>query len=212
MRFSLWGTPVAGAVWAVSRYSRARKLEQFESLCRPGPDDTVLDIGVSPVTWGPVNFLETAYKWPEQITGMSIDPLSGFKKSHPTLGAVQGDACHLPFVDGAFDIVFTNAVIEHVGDRDRQRRMIAECLRVSRRAVFLTAPNRWFPFDTHSGLLPFVHWLPRRVYQDLAGDKYLNLLSPRTLRRLVPPGVQARIVSPPWVPSTVMLLEHQVSK
>ena len=63
-----------------------------------------------------------------------------------------------PFDDGSFDVVFSNAVIEHVGDRERQGQLVREALRVGRR-VFLTTPNRWFPVEVHTRL-PFVHWLP----------------------------------------------------
>ena len=49
---------------------------------------------------------------------------------------MSGDACALPFADQAFDVVFSNAVIEHVGDVERQRRFVAEALRVGRR-VFI---------------------------------------------------------------------------
>ncbi len=58
----------------------------------------------------------------------------------------------------SFDVVFSNAVIEHVGDRERQEALVREALRVGRR-VFVTTPNRWFPIEVHTRL-PFVHWLP----------------------------------------------------
>ena len=64
----------------------------------------------------------------------------------------------MPFADGEFDIVFSNAVIEHVGGREQQRRFVEESLRVARRA-FVTTPNRWFPVEVHTRL-PLVHWLP----------------------------------------------------
>ena len=76
----------------------------------------------------------------------------------PGIAYVQGDACALPFADGAFDVVHSNAVIEHVGGRDRQEAFVREALRVGRR-VFLTTPNRWFPIEVHTRL-PLVHWLP----------------------------------------------------
>jgi SAM-dependent methyltransferase len=108
---------------------------------------------------------------------------------------VIGDARDLrAFADGEFDVVFSNAVIEHVGDRARQRRLVVEALRVGRR-VFLTTPNRRFPVEVHTRL-PFVHWLPdsasHRLY-DLAGKgfaKEIHLLSRRTLESLFPGRVR----------------------
>ncbi|MDR1740563.1 MAG: class I SAM-dependent methyltransferase, partial [Synergistaceae bacterium] len=50
-----------------------------------------------------------------------------------------------PFKDGEFDLVFSSAVIEHVGSFERQTRFISEAARVSGRYVFITTPNRWFP-------------------------------------------------------------------
>jgi SAM-dependent methyltransferase len=107
---------------------------------------------------------------------------------------VQGDALALPFEDGAFDVVFSNAVVEHVGGPEAQRRFVEEALRVGSR-VFLTTPNRWFPIEVHT-LLPLVHWLPEplahRAY-DLARKPWAkenHLLGPGDLRELFPGEVK----------------------
>ncbi len=69
--------------------------------------------------------------------------------------AVRADGRELPFADGAFDLGFSNAVVEHVaGGREGQRRFVHELCRVAQR-VFVTTPNRWFPLEVHT-LLPFV--------------------------------------------------------
>ncbi len=107
---------------------------------------------------------------------------------------MQGDACALPFADGAFDVVYSNAVIEHVGPSERQRRFVAEALRVGRR-VFVTTPNRWCPIEAHTKL-PLVHWLPESAAHkayDLAGKgwaKENHLLGPAGLRELFPGPVR----------------------
>jgi len=47
--------------------------------------------------------------------------------------AVRADGRELPFEDGAFDIGFSNAVVEHVaGGREGQRRFVGELCRVAR--------------------------------------------------------------------------------
>ncbi len=101
---------------------------------------------------------------------------------------------HSRSLDGEFDIVFSNAVIEHVGDRERQRLFVAEALRVGRR-VFITTPNRGFPVELHTRL-PFVHWLPdglsHRAY-DATGKgfaKDVHLLSKGSLESLFPGRVR----------------------
>jgi SAM-dependent methyltransferase len=190
---------------AISLRSRRRKLALFHELMRPGPGTTVLDVGVDEVSLGEAggesgctthNFLEERYPWPERITALGLHDGRRFRERYPVIAYVQGDACALPFPDGAFDIVHSNAVIEHVGPRPRQELVVREALRVGRR-VFLTTPNRWFPVEVHTRL-PLVHWLPEglsgRVY-DLKGMPWArenHLLGPRELRALFPVPVRIR--------------------
>ncbi|HWR52394.1 MAG TPA: methyltransferase domain-containing protein [Bryobacteraceae bacterium] len=72
---------------------------------------------------------------------------------------VHGDGCRLPFRDAAFDVVFSNSVIEHVGDAARQRAFAAEAARVGK-GYWVQTPNRRFPVEVHLHT-PFIHWLPR---------------------------------------------------
>ena len=110
---------------------------------------------------GTLNFFEELYPWPERITAVGLHEGARFRERYPSVRYVQGNALELPFADGEFDIVFSNAVIEHVGRREQQRRFVEESLRVARRA-FITTPNRWFPVEVHT-LLPLVHWFPDSV-------------------------------------------------
>jgi len=99
----------------------------------------------------------------------------------------------LPFRDHEFDVVFSNAVIEHVGSRDAQAAFARELCRVGR-YFFITTPDRRFPFEHHTGL-PLLHYLPPAVFRSmLRGTRYrhwaeesnLNILTARELGRLFP--------------------------
>lgn len=72
---------------------------------------------------------------------------------------VFADGRRLPFPDQSFDIVFSNSVIEHVGDWDSQRTFAAEIARVGR-TYWVQTPNRGFPVEPHL-MTPFLHFLPR---------------------------------------------------
>jgi SAM-dependent methyltransferase len=177
----------------VSLASRERKLRLLMELYRPGPETTVIDVGVTDAAFGggsSDNFFEALYPWPQQITAVGHTDLARFAAAFPLVRAVQADGRELPFDDAAFDIGFSNAVVEHVaGGRDGQRRFVAELCRVARR-VFVTTPNRWFPVDPHT-LLPLVHWLPagatrERLLHARGFDDVLEPLGPRELAALFP--------------------------
>jgi SAM-dependent methyltransferase len=188
---------------AISLRSRERKLRLFLEELRPTSESTVLDVGADELRFGEgdgcgtLNFFEERYPWPERITALGLHDGEGFRARYPGIRYVQGDACALPFEDGAFDIVFSNAVIEHVGGRERQLAFVNEAIRVGRR-LFITTPNRRFPIEVHTRL-PLVHWLPdslahrayRAVGKDFATD--VDLLSRRSLASLFPGRV--RVIS-----------------
>jgi SAM-dependent methyltransferase len=188
---------------AVSLRSRRRKLQLFLDELQPTAETTVLDVGADELGFGEgdgcgtINFFEELYPWPERITALGLHDGAGFRERYPHVRYVQGDACALPFEDGAFDIVFSNAVVEHVGGRERQRKLVSEAIRVGR-CAFVTTPNRRFPLEVHTRL-PLVHWLPDRmshpVFRLLGKDEAaeLHLLSRRTFASLFPGRV--RIVS-----------------
>jgi SAM-dependent methyltransferase len=184
----------------ISRRSRRRKLALFMEEIAPTGETTVLDVGADELAFGDdggcatLNFFEEHYPWPERITALGLTPGERFRERYPATRYVQGDALALPFADGEFDVVFSNAVIEHVGGREQQRRFVEEALRVGRR-VFVTTPNRWFPVEVHTRL-PLVHWLPdaaaHRAY-DLARKPWAkenHLLGPGALRDLFPGDVR----------------------
>jgi methyltransferase family protein len=181
----------------VSLWSRERKLRLFLDLYRPGPETTVVDVGVTDAPFGAGstdNFFEALYPWPERITAVGHTGLERFEVAFPGVRAVQADGRALPFADGEFELGFSNAVVEHVaGGRDGQRQFVSELCRVSRR-VFVATPNRWFPVDPHT-LLPFAHWLPpgasrERLFRARGFADVLDPLGPADLAALFPYSVR----------------------
>jgi 2-polyprenyl-3-methyl-5-hydroxy-6-metoxy-1,4-benzoquinol methylase len=98
----------------------------------------------------------------------------------------------VPFGDGSFDVVISNHVIEHVGDRSEQLRHLRELRRVLRPGgwAYLAMPNRWRVVEPHFKL-PLLSWLPaglRSRYVRLAGrgEHYdCDPMSRRELQALV---------------------------
>lgn len=186
----------------VSSWNRQRKWELFRQRLAPGPATTVLDVGFSPVQYQEAeNFFEQRYPWPTQVTALCIEPLGDAPLRYPDITLVRYDGERIPFDDDAFDVVWSNAVLEHVGDFAAQVRFLAELDRIGRRH-FVTTPNRWFPVEVHTKF-PLVHWLPQAAFDRIvlalgkpaATGDHLRLMSARTYRRaLDEAGVTAELV------------------
>lgn len=92
---------------------------------------------------------------------------------------VVADGRALPFPDRSFDLVFSNAVIEHVGGEVEQRQFVAEHARVGRTWA-LTTPNLWFPVESHTRVVLW-HWFPS---WRSSRPEFTRLLSLRDLRQM----------------------------
>lgn len=181
--------------------SRQKRFQEFMRLMGPAETDRIVDVGVTDTPWRSGNFLEANYPWPQRITAVALKPMPAFQHQFPQVDFVVADGRALPLEDGAFDIGFSNAVVEHVGSRDQQAAFVGELLRTCRR-VFIATPNALFPVDPHT-LLPFIHWLsPRFRYPLLrlfrqgrwAREEMLNPLSAGALLSLFPKDANVRLV------------------
>lgn len=193
----------ASWIWNLAHGPRRRMYEHFTALFKPAAGDRLLDLGATNLPEPLENILELYYPHKDRIVAAGVEDCSFLERQYPGLRFARIEADRpLPFSDDAFDIGFSNAVIEHVGTRAQQGFFLRELIRVSRRC-FVTTPNVWFPVELHTRL-PLLHWLPPRLFRAAIGalgfDFYaqeanLNLLSARELLALLPPdaGCEARL-------------------
>ncbi len=140
---------------AVRRF-RAARMRRFLAAFGVTQETRILDVGGTPLNWllATVRPRVTLVNMPR-----AIEPLPGGFRMVPANG------CELPFASQSFDIVFSNSVIEHIGDQHARRRFAGEIRRVGRR-YWVETPSRWFPVEPHL-LTPVVHYLPRRWQERL---------------------------------------------
>jgi hypothetical protein len=196
----------------LSQKSRTKKFELLTEVFRPRPEDRVLDIGASGEVFLRYT-LEDVYPHPERIVagGYEFSEVTRARRYYPQPQYAVFDGCALPFPDKSFDLVFSNAVIEHILGEGRQERFAQEVMRVGK-SWFVTTPNYWYPFESHYHL-PFIQFMPRalqREYNRLLGThvpkgtvQELGLLPARQLRRLFPTSRIAKVRVTFW-PETLV--------
>jgi hypothetical protein len=113
----------------------------------------ILDIGGTNQFWekrGWANRADT------QIVTLN---LQAEPKLYSNIDSIVGDATNLhQFVDGYFDVAFSNSVIEHLFTLKNQQRMAGEVQRVGK-AYWVQTPNFWFPIEPHFHV-PGWQWFP----------------------------------------------------
>ncbi len=135
---------------------RKRRMKTFVSRMNVQADTNILDLGGQAKIW--------AYVSPR--LNIVILNLAGVAEkrfdSHHNITYVDGDACNVTELPGrCFDIVFSNSVIEHVGDHQKQREFAQEVKRLGTN-YWVQTPSKYFPVEAHCGM-PFWWFYPKRV-------------------------------------------------
>ena len=107
--------------------------------------------------------------------------------------SITEDLSENELLEFSSDLVISNATIEHVGGSSKQKKMIENIIKLTKKVFVITTPNRFFPIELHTKL-PFLHWLPKSIYRKIltfmglsfyANEKNLNLLGVRELKEML---------------------------
>ena len=152
----------------------------------------ILDVGYSDSISDHNNIFLRLYPFQDKIISISNQKPILIKNKFPNVNFITCDAKKNLFDDNFFDIVHSNAVIEHVGSFQEQIRFVSECCRVCKDKVFIQTPYRFFPIEVHTKL-PLIHFLPKNIarkvynflgYNFFAKEENLNLLSINDLNNI----------------------------
>jgi len=175
-----------------SNNNRLKKYNLFIKYFSPLESHKILDIGPTEKEYHESdNLLEKKYPFPEKITALGINEFKEFCIRYPKVKAVNYNGDDFPFKENEFDFCWSNAVLEHVGDVQKQTKFLREIKRVSKKA-FVATPNKYFPIEVHTKI-PFIHFLPKALFDKFlcligkawAAGQYMNLLNLREIRLLL---------------------------
>lgn len=129
---------------------RKKRHGVYLAAIQPSPQDSLIDVGGYAVNW--------REKHNEVGSVLVVNLHTPCDEEGGTVVSKIGDGCNLEQPDSSFSIGYSNSVIEHVGDWDRQRAFAGEIRRVAER-LWVQTPAYGCPIEPHY-LFPFIHWLP----------------------------------------------------
>ena len=140
-----------------SRISKAVKIERLLKLDESKEQLRMLEVGTG--SGGIAEYFGTHKSGRFSVDSIDVVDIRIAKNGY---SFTLGSGTDLPFADASFDIVISNHVIEHVGNREAQRRHLGELHRVmSADGIgYVAVPNRWMLVEPHFKVR-FLSWLPR---------------------------------------------------
>jgi len=128
---------------------RKKRFNLFINYLNVNKNDKILDVGGVESTW-----LGTGFE--KNVTLLNIKFSS---QRNPIFSYIESDACNMFFLkDNAYDIIYSNSVIEHLGSIDKQREFAKEVKRVGKK-YWVQTPYKHFPIEPHL-LFPFFQYFP----------------------------------------------------
>ena len=135
-----------------SDWSRKRRMRMFNDLMNLEKRCSIIDLGGAPTTWSSVQI-------PLEITILNLPGgVVQLPATHQIMNYLEGGACNVNLPDRSFDVVFSNSVIEHVGDESKQAQFAKEARRLGK-SYWVQTPSKWFPIEAHCGM-PFWWFYP----------------------------------------------------
>jgi hypothetical protein len=134
---------------------RPRRMRQFVELFGVKDGTRILDVGGSVRNW---NYIPQK----PALTLVNMDDQKGEREN---IKIERGDARALTYKDNAFEIAYSNSVIEHVGKWEDQKRFAEEIRRVAPH-YYVQTPYKWFPIEPHF-IAPLIHYLPKSIHRHL---------------------------------------------
>ncbi len=170
--------------------AREKFFNHFKNLTEYNDDQSLLDIGTTPSLDSEQNVILEKTKNNKNITCLSDQDCNILEKKYSNINKfIIGNGINTNLKDMSFDIVHSNATLEHVGSYDNQISFVKEAWRLSKNYVFIQTPNRFYPIDFHTNL-PLIHWLPKKIHRKIlkfiglnfySTEENLNLLSESNL-------------------------------
>jgi len=126
---------------------RKKRFELFKQLLNINKSTKILDVGGTEAIWEGTGF-------ENNVTLLNLK----FSKKTSPFHYIKADACDMHMIeDKNFDVVFSNSVIEHVGNYNRQKLFAKEIKRVGVR-YWVQTPYKHFPIEPHL-LFPLFQYL-----------------------------------------------------
>lgn len=179
---------------SLSAKLRKKRFELFLKTFNPNNKTKIIDIGGTEIIWRGTEF-------EQNVTILNLN----FGEKDSRFKYVYADACNSGIKSKSYDVAYSNSVIEHVGDYERQKQFASEIQRIAK-SYYIQTPNKHFPLEQHF-LFPFFQYLPKKlklfiglkwkfstVY--IGGEDYLRneienirLLTKRELQELFPNAI-----------------------
>jgi hypothetical protein len=188
---------------SLSQKFREKRFKFFKTLLASFGTEKkihILDVGGTEAYWENMDFTSAGNI---HITLLNLEAVP---VKNNNFSSVKGDATDLSvYPDKHFDIVFSNSVIEHLFNKEAQKKMAKEIRRVGK-CYYVQTPNYWFPMEPH-WMFPFFQFLPfgvrvfltknfnlgyykKSVTTEAARERVeeVKLLTERELKELFPDG------------------------
>lgn len=154
-------SPYQRLKWRLLPRFRRQRMESFLRLMQPQYGAKILDVGGLPSLNGVPGFWHdhtgqfaiTLLNLPGAFDHFSKEELSPYC-------LIEADACKCSDLFEDFDIVFSNAVIEHIGNFRRQKQL-ADFIRSKGNKFWVQTPSPFFPIEAHCDI-PLWWFIPAK--------------------------------------------------